>query len=526
MPEAPTQPMSAAHDTDAAALLAATAGDPWGLVAPSVYDTARLVSLAPRLGGHEQRVAYLLNEQNEDGSWGAPDGYGLVPTLSAVEALLRELARTGAASAPKRREETAAACAAGLDALQGSLLDGEVPDTIGVEFVGPALLADINAHLAALPPGATDKLGPWSGAALSSAAPDLDGALLAHVRTLAGQDALPEKLWHSLEAFTRDGACGARPHAGSVGCSPAATAAWLGGAPERDTEAAAYLDAVQARFGGPVPSITPIVYFERAWVLNSLAASGLDYQVPAELRDSLEAGLTETGVPAAPGLPTDSDDTAAVLFALAQHGRPHRPDSLVHFRRDGYFSCFGVERTPSTSTNAHILEALGHYAAIRPQEADDYAADIAMITTWLLANQLADGSWTDKWHASAYYATACCALALAEYGTGPAAREAAARAVRWALETQRPDGSWGRWQGTTEETSYMVQLVLRAAAPQDRTTAVAAAERGCAWLTEYDDPAGYPGLWHDKDIYAPVTVIRAARLAALALGRAASGGAR
>ncbi len=47
-------------------------------------------------------------------------------------------------------------------------------------------------------------------------------------------------------------------------------------------------------------------------------------------------------------------------------------------------------------------------------------------------------------------------------------------------------------------------------------------------LLAHDDPASYPGLWHDKDIYAPVTVIRAARLAALALGgagSAASGGA-
>ena len=33
-------------------------------------------------------MAYLLAEQRGDGCWGAPDGYGLVPTLSATEALL------------------------------------------------------------------------------------------------------------------------------------------------------------------------------------------------------------------------------------------------------------------------------------------------------------------------------------------------------------------------------------------------------------------------------------------------------
>nr|ACO31276.1 PtmT2 [Streptomyces platensis] len=533
MLEVPAQPTPAPREAEAAALLAATVADPWGLVAPSVYDTARLVSLAPWLDGHRERLGYLVKEQNQDGSWGAPDGYGLVPTLSAVEALLTELARTDSGAPHPPHDDLAAACAGGLGALQDGLLAGPVPDTIGVEFVAPSLLADINTRLAALTEQAPGKLGAWSGTTLTSPAPDLDGALLAGVREMTEQAPLPEKLWHTLEAITRDGTRGARPHEGapphngSVGCSPAATAAWLGASPDPAAPGVAYLRDVQARFGGPVPSITPIVYFEQAWVLNSLAASGLRYEAPAALLDSLEAGLTDEGIAAAPGLPSDSDDTAAVLFALAQHGRTHRPDSLMHFRRDGYFSCFGVERTPSTSTNAHILEALGHHVTVRPDDAGRYGAEIRMISDWLLDNQLPDGSWMDKWHASPYYATACCALALAEFG-GPSARAAVDRAAAWALETQRADGSWGRWQGTTEETAYMVQLLMRTRTPGSPGTVARSAARGCDALLAHDDPASYPGLWHDKDIYAPVTVIRAARLAALALGgaeSAASGGA-
>src|SRR5437870_5537559 len=69
-------------------LLAEIWADPYGLTSPSVYETARVVSLAPWLTGHAQRVRFLLRSQHLGGSWGAADGYGLVPTLSATEALL------------------------------------------------------------------------------------------------------------------------------------------------------------------------------------------------------------------------------------------------------------------------------------------------------------------------------------------------------------------------------------------------------------------------------------------------------
>jgi halimadienyl-diphosphate synthase len=140
----------------------------------------------------------------------------------------------------------------------------------------------------------------------------------------------------------------------------------------------------------------------------------------------------------------------------------------------------------------------------------------------LIDHQRPDGSWLDKWHASAFYATACCALALAEFEPARA-RPALARAVEWVLGTQRADGSWGRWRGTVEETAYAVQILARAGG-RDRASAVAAAvARGCAFLAGPDapaDPASHPGLWHAKDLYAPVGVVRAARLAAVNLGAA------
>jgi len=74
-----------------AALQAEMFADPWGEFSPSVYETARLVTRTPSLRGHMRRLRFLLDRQDEDGGWGGPAGYGLVPTLSATEALLTAL---------------------------------------------------------------------------------------------------------------------------------------------------------------------------------------------------------------------------------------------------------------------------------------------------------------------------------------------------------------------------------------------------------------------------------------------------
>ncbi|MGY0234494.1 prenyltransferase [Longispora urticae] len=456
-------------------------------VSTSVYDTSRLVSLLPRLAGHQARVDFLLRGQAPDGSWGQADGYGYVPTLSAVESLL-----AAGHPGPARR---------GLDRLRSWLAADVAPaDTIAVELVVPALTADVNARLPA-----AERLGLPRGIEEKS-------LLRLRDRIDQGHHA-PVKLWASLEVLgAAAGRCGAEPSQGAVAGSPAATAAWLGPDGDPDGPSARYLHAIQDAAGGPVPGVTPITFFERSWVLNSLALTPDPYVVPEELLDSLDAALGEYGAPAAAGLPCDADDTAAVLHALTAHGRVRRPDSLLDYRTDGYFTCFPDERNPSISTNAHVLEALGAYLAARPDDAPRFDGARTMVTDWLLATQDADGSWTDKWHASPYYATACCVLALAAYG-GPTATAAVAAAARWVAGDQRPDGSWGRWSGTVEETAYAVQVLVRSGDPAH----AAHVARGRTFLAENDDPGAYPALWHAKDLYAPVTVIRAARHAALVM---------
>lgn len=487
-------------------LLAESSRDPWGEVSVSEYETARLVTLAPDLDGHAARVEFLLKRQRTDGSWGPPGGYALVPTLSAVHALLSCLStpeRDHGASPGRLRH----AAQAGLRALE--VTDGGTPpDTIAVELTVPALVEAIN-HLNS----SADPAG-WQRSLTCPGG--IDPRALQAVRTAiaAGGPALM-KMWHAWETLNAPEHAGdsVQLAGGTLGGSPAATAAWLttqSVTAQHTTDARTYLHRLQHRYRGPVPSISAITYFERAWLLCTFAAARMQYTVPAALLDSLEDALTTHGAPAADGLPPDADDTAAVLLALASHGRPRRPDALMDYRADGYFHCFIGERTPSISTNAHVLETLAHHVARRPEDRTRYEASITATTRWFLDAQRADGSWTDKWHASPYYATACCVQALAACpadGTAHARR----RSARWVHDTQRPDGGWGRWHSTTEETAYALQIL--ATQCPDYPPAGQALIRGRALLA--GDTLPWTPLWHDKDLYTPHRVVAAARLAAL-----------
>jgi halimadienyl-diphosphate synthase len=217
------------------ALVSEISSDFYGAVSPSVYETARLVTLAPWLAGHRQRVRFLLRCQRRDGTWGGPDGYGLVPTLSATEALLTSL-RRGQQDRNGQvlgYPDVVSAADRGLRALFRWLSAGArvvVPDTIAAEIVIPALVAQVNAHLDRFVPEPVIGLDTWRGSGRLVLPQGMDDGLLARLghQVRHGQP-LPTKLLHSLEAIgpAVRGAPFVHPVHGAVGCSPAATAAWL-----------------------------------------------------------------------------------------------------------------------------------------------------------------------------------------------------------------------------------------------------------------------------------------------------------
>ncbi|WP_326938073.1 prenyltransferase/squalene oxidase repeat-containing protein [Amycolatopsis cynarae] len=492
-------------------LLDEMSADPYGDFSPSLYETARIVALAPTLAGHGGRIRYLLDEQHDDGSWGAPYDYALLPTLSATEALLSESRRT-------RSPAVAAAARDGLRALFLRLAPGRavtLPDTVAVEILVPHLVAEINAHLAALEDNPLPGLEISPAGARLPCPPGTYPELLGHLReTVARGQVLPEKLWHSLEVVgpAARRAPFASPGEFGLGCSPAATAAWFGAVPAQRQAGVRYLEVLQARHGGPVPVAAPLDVFERAWVLATFTDVGLPVSVPAGLVDGLRAACGSSGVAGGAGLPPDADDTSTALHALANLGVPQPIDALWEFQADDHFSTYPEERTPSVSTNAHVLQAF----IAHPERTARIERAMVRLVSWLCGQQQADGSWTDKWHASPYYATVCCVVALAGCGEPtPAIRQA----LHWVLDNQREDGSWGYWESTPEETAYAVQILLRGSAGRPDPAIEHAAARGCAHLLG-GDLARTPPLWHDKDLYTPARIVRAETIAALHLARA------
>ncbi|WP_327048145.1 hypothetical protein OG320_09845 [Microbispora sp. NBC_01189] len=492
---------------------------PWGTVSPSVYETGRLVSLAPWLVGHPERVRFLLNGQQSDGRWGGPEGYALVPTLSATEALLCAVSR-----GEPDGESLSRAAGRGLDWLLGWPPQGSAPlfpDMPAIELIVPALVGLVNAHLDTLGGEGVPHLGGRPRLRLPAG---MNDRTLAYVRSRAGSGAeLPQKLMHALEVVgpAAHGIPGVQPTSiGTVGASPAATAAWLNGRalPDSGTAARRHLEAVARRYGGPVPVGLPITVFERGWVLSWLARAGILFEVPPEMLADLRAAIQPVGTPAGAGLPPDADTTSVALYALALLGMPYEPDSLCAFRTDTHFCTWQGEEGASVSVNAHVLDAFGQYAAVRPEAAERYRPDMDAIGVWLCERQRPEGWWDDRWHASPYYATVSCALALDSFG-GAGCASSVRRAVHWVLRTQRPDGSWGRWCGTREETAYAMQLLLlsRDNHREDGLVAEVAA-RGYDYLLRSDE-ADDPPLWHDKDLYLPVAVVEAAILAALHLAQ-------
>ncbi|MFJ6137756.1 prenyltransferase [Kitasatospora sp. NPDC092286] len=503
-PGAPPGPGGPARRAERARhLLEQVDADPWGRFTPSVYETARVHAHLPRLPGAAKRVGWLLDQQRADGRWGTGStGHQVLPTLSATAALLSHLHD----EPPQGR--IPAAVTRALAALRHIPGHGAPPDTAAVELLVPALLAEVNRLLDAPATGRypalhhSPRLGPLCGQPA-----DLPTALTHRLHRLPQ---LPVKWHHCYEALA------ARipdrlvppPPTGLLGASPAATAAWLATTPASPSHrpAAAALEATAHRYRGLLPETAPLAAFERLWVLSAFAKTGLLTGAEHLARRWLEP-LTEHGsVRGAPGLAPDADDTAMALFVAAELGLPHDHDALAPFRTGDHFACYLGEDIGSLSANAHALLALGACLPHHPAHREAVAA----LRTWLTSQQTPAGHWTDKWHASPLYATSRAATALARHG-GPTARPALRRAAEWAMRTQHPDGSWGIWGPSAEETAYGSQILL--AAP---TTPTEPLTRARTYLADHlTDALANPPLWQDKTLYTPTAVVEAELLATL-----------
>src|SRR5262249_37856837 len=269
--------------------------------------------------------------------------------------------------------------------------------------------------------------------------------------------------------------------------------AWLGAQPDATSRqrCVSHLSDVSARHDGLMPVASPITEFERAWVLAFLAEAGFRPAAAHGLLRQLRQAVGEFGAPGGTGLPPDADTTSAAIYVLASHGITVPVACLAGYERQSWFCTYPDERTASTTTNAHVLEALACRANADKELGRRWGGTIGRLTAWLRDQQRSDGSWTDKWHASPYYATVCCALAFARAAAAEG-DPAVSRAVAWVLATQRDDGSWGRWSGTVEETSYAVRTLLGVRSVPVTGAIAEAAARGGAYLRDRHDEDDHP----------------------------------
>ncbi|MDP9382540.1 MAG: hypothetical protein M3Q29_20845 [Chloroflexota bacterium] len=469
-----------------------------GMVSESAYDTAVVSGLRssrdPSRPAYPDTISWLRRRQHSDGSWGGRIELAhdrVISTLAAVVHL--EDVPDGWAQSAVRD---------GVGYLWKNIhhLETSPSETIAFELLVPQLLGDARRLGLRLPYQRFTDIEALREEKLRQAPLD---DLYRHPTTLA----------HSLEFLGNDidsrQVHRLRERNGSYGNSPSATAHVL--AHIRDDQAEAYLSrVVGVSLNGGVPTTYPIDVFERAWILYNLGAANARVRgVSSHLR-YLATALTSEGVGWSLGIVPDSDDTAITLIALAHAGSRVDMDVLLRFEHDRHFSCFPFERNTSVSANAHVLEALKLGQSQRPGR---YTEQITKITSYLQEHKSDGGYWLDKWHASPYYATAQVARAAHD-----GANDLLAGTHAWLLETQKPDGSWGWYVSTSEETAYAMQSLLLLSRYSDPFTAQAL-DRAAAYLTARFHDTDYRELWIGKGLYTPYNVVRSAVISALLLYR-------
>jgi halimadienyl-diphosphate synthase len=464
-------------------------------VEPVAYDTAWLARLGPiDINLATQALEWLRAHQLADGSWGALTPLyhhdRVICTLAALIAFVRN-------GAPEDRPRIQAA----LPALQHSLanLDQDIAGrTIAFEMLLPSLVAEARTLGLTVkdPSDIVRKLSHMRDAKLVNA----PKGLVSRYTTLGfSTETVGPNGLHLLDLDNL------QYSDGSVCFSPAATA-FFATYVNPDPAALEYLHRV-ARYGG-APTVTTIDVFEHAWgVWNITRSRAIDETTFALCRPHLDvlasAWRPGYGIAMASAFTIqDGDDTGTAYEVLARFDRAPDLSAIWRYEQQSHFRCYDLENDPSISANIHILGALRQAGL-----SIDHPA-VQKIATFLYGERKSGQFWVDKWHSSPYYPTSHAVIAGAGY-----LDQLVKGSVEWILATQRPNGSWGYYGPTAEETAYCLQALITwhqhgLPVPQEVLS------RGVAWLAAHAGPTHSP-LWIGKCLYCPTLVVQSAILAAL-----------
>lgn len=466
-------------------------------VEPVAYDTAwvaRLGQIDSELS--TQALEWLRAHQLPDGSWGALTPLyhhdRVISTLAALIALAKN-------DAPEDRPRIRAA----LPALQHSLANLHMDiagRTVAFEMLLPSLVTEAKTLRLSVndPDNVVRSMSRLRDAKLAHAP---NGMINRH--TTLGYSA--EMVGpHGLHLLDLDNL---QQEDGSVSVSPAATA-FFAAYVRPDPAALQYLHHIIQ--GGGAPAIAPIENFERAWGLwNIKHAGALDEPLLPRFRASLDA--LESAWRPGHGIAMnsnfvveDGDDTAVVTELFAFDGRATDIAAIWSFEDQHHFRSYVLENHSSVGTNLHFLGAL-RQAGVN----GDHPA-IQKIVSFLYNERKDRRIWIDKWHSSPYYATSHAIIACTGF-----LNELVVGGVEWMIATQNPDGSWGYFSPTAEETAYCLQALIiwyqhGLEVPRQTLT------RGAAWLVERTCPP-YPPQWINKTLYCPSLIVQSSILGALRL---------
>jgi halimadienyl-diphosphate synthase len=263
---------------------------------------------------------------------------------------------------------------------------------------------------------------------------------------------------------------------------------------------------------GGVPDDDPFDVFEPAWVLWNLQLIPDFKDKFCELciphLDRLQQKWDPQGgiAHAIEYTPKDSDDSALTFEMLTTFGRNIDIGGVLSYEEDEYFRCFALEANPSISANIHVLGALQSAGFDREHPS------VKKILNFLRSAQSGSIFWTDKWHASPYYATAHAIIIIQKYD-----KELCKSAIEWIINSQNEDGSWGFYGPTAEETAYAIQALCIWKTFNGKISSEYI-ERGVNWLIEHANHP-YPPLWIGKALYTPEFVVRSTILSAIQMGK-------
>jgi len=452
------------------------------------YDTAWTASHSVMF---PKSLEWILKNQKDDGSWGCEVRYyhdRLMSTLAAIIALSKS---HKADKLRKPIEKGVEFLWKGLDKIKK-----EEYDTIGFELLLPALMEEAER--------------------LDLNVPTLKGEYFERIREAKLSVILKELVYSGRTTLsfsaeflgpnidiTKIGNI-QNPN-GSVGNSPSATAYLLHHVLER--RALSYLDKVYAlNRDGSIMAVYPFEIFEKSWVMYHFITLGLPIEDHSIKHVSdLKRAWTKvgTGISKSSPLP-DSDDTAVVFKVLNHFGEKLSPKVFEEYEGEKNFICFKYERDPSVSTNVHILDAIKSCIGT-----NSYERWIEKILNFLKQKRIHGQYWIDKWHVSPYYATCHAIVALCHLDYSMAER-----AVEWILNTQNPDGSWGYYQETPEETAYALWVLLYWHENVEKLDE-AVLLKGIRYLVKNFRFDQHPELWIAKGLYCPLNVVRSAVLSVL-----------